>query len=91
MWRNPVFTGHPTGRLANRNSLTRTTDNFGINVSMYRKTQPNKEKTHRRPQRGDENGKGKRRSLWRDTQMFGGGTSQEVDYEKLKIHNLEDT
>lgn len=30
-------------------------------------------------------------TLWRDTQMFDGGTSQEVDYKKLKIHTLEDT
>lgn len=44
MWRNPLFTGHPTGRLANRDSsnLTRATDHFSINGSMYRKTQPNK-------------------------------------------------
>lgn len=42
MWRNPLFTGHPRGKLANTHSLTRPTDNFGINGSMYRKTQPNK-------------------------------------------------
>lgn len=30
-------------------------------------------------------------TLWRDTRMFDGGTSQEVDYKKLTIHNLEDT
>lgn len=29
-------------------------------------------------------------TLWRDTQMIDGGTSQESDYKKLKIHNLED-
>lgn len=47
--------------------------------------------------RGDENGKGKRRSLWRDTQMFGGGTSQEVEEIKdpqfgghLKKHRSEE-
>lgn len=35
--RNPLFTGHPRGKLAKRHSLTRATDNFGINRSMYRK------------------------------------------------------